>query len=312
MRVFVAGATGAIGKALLPQLIAAGHQVTGLTRSEVKAPSIRATGAEAVVGDVFDAARMTELVGEARPDAVIHVLTALPQEFDLAQLRRAYPDNNLVRREGTKNLVAAARAAGVRRFLVESMASWYEPKGRGLKTETDPLYTYADEPVGTAVRAVEFMEKAVLESGMEGVVLRYGALYGPGTWFGRGGGAWQQVRERRFPLVGDGAGVTSWIHVNDAALATRLALQSCQTGVYNVADDDPAPMRVWLPFLAEALGSAKPPRRVPAWVARFIAGRGMVQWMLTMPGVSNRKLRDELGWIPVYDSWRKGFLRGLG
>jgi nucleoside-diphosphate-sugar epimerase len=310
MRVFVAGATGAIGKALVPRLIAAGHQVTGLTRSEAKAPSIRAMGAEAVIGNVFDADRLNEIVCAAHPEVLIHELTDLPQEFDLAKIRRSYPENNLVRREGTKNLVAAAKASGVRRFLVESMASWYDPKGGGLKTENDPLDLYADEPVGTAVRALDFMEQTVLNSGMEAVVLRYGALYGPGTWFGKGGGAWKQVLERRFPIIGDGAGMYSWIHVDDAASATVALAERGAPGIYNVVDNDASPVKIWLPVYAQAL-RAKPPYRVPVWIASLIAGRGLVKWMRTMPGALNRKLRNEVGWNPAYPSWRQGFFGGL-
>lgn len=312
MRVFVAGASGAIGRLLLRRLIAAGHQVTGMTRSRDRAAGIRAVGAEPVVCDVFDRDGLQAVVAQARPEAVVHELTDLPQVLgNMRKLGKYYAGNNRVRREGTVNLVAAARNAGARRFLVQSMASWYAPGGTGLKNEQDPLYLNAPEPVGGGVRALKEMEDVVTSSGLEPVILRYGGFYGPGTWFAKGGAVWKQVLEGRYPIVGDGGGVASWIHVDDAAAATVTALDSAPTGIYNVVDDDPAPTREWLPVYAQAIG-ARPPRRVPVWLASLLAGRGFVQWTRTMPGASNQKIKSETSWRPFYESWRRGFLEGLG
>jgi nucleoside-diphosphate-sugar epimerase len=312
VRVYVAGASGAIGRLLLRRLIAAGHQVTGMTRSRDRAAGIRAVGAEPVVCDVFDRDGLQAVVTQARPDAIIHELTDLPQVLgNMRKLGKYYAGNNRVRREGTANLVAAARNAGARRFLVQSMASWYAPGGAGLKNEQDPLYLKAPEPIGGGVRALKEMEDIVTSSGLEPVILRYGGFYGPGTWFAISGAVWKQVLEGRYPIVGDGGGVASWIHVDDAAAATVTALDSAPTGIYNVVDDDPAPTREWLPVYAEAIG-ARPPRRVPVWLASLLAGRGFVQWTRTMPGASNQKIKSETSWRPFYESWRRGFLEGLG
>lgn len=311
MRVFIAGATGAIGLPLTKLLAAAGHNVTGMTRSEAKVEIIRAAGAEPAICDALDAQRLRGVVAAARPEAVIHQLTDLPREFGLKKLREAYVNNNLLRSKGTENLVAAAQQAGAARFVVGSMATWYEPKGSELKTEGDPLYIYADEPVGRAVRTLQHMEQAVLDSGLEAVVLRYGAFYGPGTWYGKGGSAWQAMLDRRYPLVGEGSGVYSWIQVDDAARATILALTGARPGIYNIVDDEPALTRDWLPAFARAI-QAKPPRHVPVWIARLVAGRGFVEWDRTMAGASNAKFKGELGWKPVYRSWRTGFEIGLG
>lgn len=309
MKVLVAGATGAIGRPLLPLLIKAGHQVAGITRSAEKAALISAAGAEPVICDVLDRAKLVETLARVRPDAVIHQLTELPQELDLKKLKDAYRNNNRIRSEGTKNLLDAALLAGTRRFLVQSMASWYRPGKTGLRTEHDQLYLNAPEPVGKGVRTVKYMETIVLESQMEGIVLRYGAFYGPGTWFSRDGSASDQILARKYPIIGTGSGVYSWIHIEDAAEATAAALERAQPGVYNVADDEPAPVREWLPFYASLIGAA-PPRRVPFVVARFVGG-GLVKWQSTMPGVSNARIKKLLDWKPRYETWRRGFAEGL-
>jgi nucleoside-diphosphate-sugar epimerase len=309
MKVLLAGATGAIGRPLLPLLIKAGHQVAGITRSAEKASLLSAAGVEPVVCDVLDRAKLTEAVAKIQPEAVIHQLTELPQDLDLKKLKEAYRKNNRIRSEGTKNLLDAARLSGVRRFLVQSMASWYRPDRGSLRTEHDQLYLNAPEPVGKGVRALKYMETIVLESELEGIVLRYGAFYGPGTWFSRNGTATEQVLARKFPIIGEGAGVYSWIHIEDAAEATVAALDRAQPGVYNVADDEPAPVREWLPVYASVIG-AKPPRRVPLIVARFIGG-GLVKWESTMPGVSNARIKKILDWKPRYETWRRGFVEGL-
>jgi nucleoside-diphosphate-sugar epimerase len=305
MRVLLAGATGAIGRPLSFQLIAAGHRVIGLTRSAEKTGLIRASGAEPAVCNVFDLRALRTLLGDLRPDAVIHQLTALPQRLNIRKLKSQYSANNRIRREGTRNLLEAATRAGVQRFLIQSMASWYRPGGAPLKTENDPLYLNAPEPVGKAVRALRYMEQIVFDSGLEWTVLRYGAFYGPGTWFGKDGAVWQQVRKRIYPQIGSGSGVYSWIHVDDAAAATVKALESGPTGIYNVVDDEPAPVHEWLPLYAAAIG-ARPPRKVPCWAAAMFAG-GLVKWETTMPGASNQKIKSELNWAPRYTTWRTGF-----
>lgn len=310
MRVFLSGATGAIGRRLVPKLVAAGHHVFGMTRSERKLDGLRAQGAEGFVCDVFDGERLHALLRDVRPHAVIAQLTNLPQEPNPFRLERFYRDNDRVRRDGTANLVAAAQAAGVRRFLCQSMAIWYAPGGDTPKTEADPLYLRAPEPVGAAVRTLQHMEATVLTAALEGIVLRYGAFYGPGTWHGAGGAIWEATRKRRYPIVGAGSGVYSWIHVDDAADATVAALEGGGRGIYNVVDDEPAPVSAWLPAYAQAIG-APPPRRVPAWLLKPFA-RGFLAWERSIPGASNGHIAQDLGWRPRWSTWRDGFVHGLG
>lgn len=305
MRIFVAGATGAAGRPLLPRLVQAGHLVAGMTRSPQRAAAIRAAGADPIVCDVFDYPRLAWAIAEARPDVVIHQLTDLPPAFDAKRLAAQYGANNRIRIEGTKNLLAAAREARVRRFVVQSLATWYAP-GPGLKTEEDPLWLDAPEPVAGGVRAVQAMEAAVLGSGLQAVVLRYGSFYGPGTWYEAGGSIGERVRAGSYPLIGPGNGVSSFLHVEDAASATLAALAEPASGIYNVADSDPAPAREWLPELAEALGGPKP-KRVPLFMARLSGWRGVIDWQHRMAGVSNEKIRRELRWEPRFWSWREGF-----
>ena len=302
MRVFVAGGSGAIGRRLIPMLIEAGHEVTAMTRSEGSAEAIRATGALTAVVDVYDAEALTEAVRAARPDAVIHQLTALPHRVE-PRKRGLYDATNRLRTEGTRNLLAAARDAGARRFVCQSIAFAYPAGGDRVKDEDAPLALDAPEPFGTAVRAVKEMEDAVLEAG--GIVLRFGWFYGPGTFYGKGGSAEADVRRRRFPVIGRGDGIFSFIHVGDAASATVAALEHDGPAVFNVVDDEPAPMRDWLPAYAEAIG-AKPPRRVPVWLAKLLAG-GMVAAMAALPGATNARAKERLGWRPRWASWRQGF-----
>src|SRR5947209_311420 len=307
MRVFVAGATGAIGRPLVSQLLAAGHEITGMTRSPQGAEGIRAAGAEAVVSDVFDADGVRGAIAEARPEAVVHQLTDLPADYDTNPARLARGTNRL-RREGTRILLDAAQAAGARRFVAQSLAFVYEPEGDWVKDEEAPL---ASAPEG-AVDSVRALEHAVLEApGLEGIVLRYGQFYGPGTWYAADGSIAEQVRKRRFPIGGRGEGRFSFIHVEDAAAATVAAVERGRPGIYNVCDDEPAPMREWLPAYARALG-AKPPRRVPALLARMVAGATAAQAATAMRGAANGKAREELAWSPRYPSWREGFRGSLG
>src|SRR5918998_2271249 len=307
MRIFLAGATGAIGRRLVPRLFEAGHQVTAITRSEAKLTELRNVGAEPVLCDVFDARRLRIVVARAEPDAVINQLTDLPQSLNPRKLGEYYAANNRVRREGTQNLLSAALGTGVRRFVVQGAAYWYAPSGGPVKTEEALLYLDAPPPIGPAVETIKHVEDAVLSSdGIEGVVLRYGMFYGPGTWYAKDGDVGRQVRKRRYPMIGHGEGTYSFIHVDDAASATVAALERARTGIYNVVDDEPVSAAEWMPVYVEALGARRPPR-VPAFVARLIAGEALVRWMLGLRGASNQKIKDELGWSPRYESWRRGF-----
>jgi len=300
MRVFVAGASGAIGRPAVRQLLAAGHDVTGMTRRQERAEEIRAAGADAVVCDVFDGAALKQAVVAAAPDAVVHVLTALPQRYNPKSDYLAATDR--IRVEGTRNLIEAAAAAGVRRVVAESIAFAYQPRGDWIKSEEEPLFTAAPGRFGATFGAVAELERQVLgAAGIEGVALRYGWLYGPGTYYDRGGQQAEEVAKRRLPIVGKGSGTFSFVHVEDAASATVA---------YNVVDDEPAPLREWVPVYAAALG-AKPPRRVPVWLARLVAGKDVAASAVGLRGASNAKARRELGWEPAHPSWRQGFRDAL-
>jgi nucleoside-diphosphate-sugar epimerase len=312
MKVFVAGATGAIGKPLLPRLVAAGHQVTGTTRSEGKVEGILASGATPVVLDALDLDALRAAVGEAQPDAVVNLLTALPDELDFRDPESLAPTNAL-RSEVGPALAGIAAESGVKRLITESVAFFYAPIGDMVKSEEAPLMELPPtSPMAGGTLALRQLESSTLETpGIEGVVLRYGYLYGPGTYYSSDGSSAEQVRKRRFPIVGKGTGMFSFIHVDDAAGATVAALDQGTPGIYNVTDDEPAPMREWVPVYAEALG-AKPPRRVPAFLARLVAGRDAAALATSLRGASNAKARRELGWEPRYPSWRQGFTEALG
>jgi nucleoside-diphosphate-sugar epimerase len=286
--------------------------VTAMTRSKEKLGELYDLGAEPVLCDVFDAGRLGSAVARAEPEAVINQLTDLPQALNPRKLAEYYAANNRVRREGTANLLDAARGVGVSRFLVQGSAYWYAQSGGPVKTEEAPLYLDAPAPIGPAVKTIKEVEDTVLSAdGIEGVVLRYGTFYGPGTWYAKDGDIGRQVSKRRFPVIGRGEGTYSFIHVDDAASATVAALESAGPGIYNVVDDDPATAAEWMPVYAEALGAKRPPR-VPAFLARLIAGDAIVEWSLGLRGASNEKIKEELGWHPRYESWREGFFKALG
>ena len=306
MRVFVAGASGAIGRPLVPRLVAAGHEVTGTTRSEERAEAIRAAGARAVICDALDADALRAAVVEAAPEVVVHELTALPHRFNPRD-KQMYAPTDRVRREGTRNLVAAAQVAGARRIVCESIAFAYAPGERPeVKEEDAPLALEAPLPFGDSVRAIDEMERAVLGAeGLEGLVLRYGWFYGPGTYFADDGSLARDVRRRRLPVIGKGIGLYSFVHVDDAANATVAAVERGAPGVYNVVDDEPAPQREWVSVYAEAIG-AKKPLRVPVWVARLAMGK-IATMADVQAGASNAKAKRELGWEPRWSSWRQGF-----
>jgi nucleoside-diphosphate-sugar epimerase len=308
MRVFVAGATGAIGRPLVDQLVEGGHDVTGITRSAERAQKLEKAGARAIVCDALLAEPLARSVAEARPAVVIHQLTALPHRFE-PRKSDLYEATNRVRTAGTQNLLDAAKAAGAHRFICQSIAFAYAPVGGPVKREGDPLFSDAPEPFGSSVRVVEQMERAVLDAEkIEGVVLRYGWFYGPGTYFATDGSTAADVRRRRYPIVGDGGGLFSFIHVEDAAAGTVAALERGNPGIYNIVDDEPTPMREWLTLHAETLG-AKPPRRMPRWLARILAGEMVAKMSTDLRGASNAKARRELGWRPMWATWQEGISR---
>jgi 2-alkyl-3-oxoalkanoate reductase len=301
MRVFVAGATGAVGARLVPMLVERGHEVIGTSRSSEKGDRLRAQGAEPVVLDLLDARAVLEAVAAGRPDAIVHEATALAGLSDVRNFDQSFAQTNRLRTEGTDALLAAVRESGVDRFVAQSFAGWpYAREGGPVKTEDDPLDPTPVPAMRETLAAIRHLERAVLGAG--GVALRYGGLYGSPD-----DAQLELVRKRRFPIVGDGGGVSSFVHLDDAAAATVLALERGGPGVYNVVDDDPAPAREWLPALAEAIG-AKPPRRIPRWLARLVAGEAGVVLMTETRGASNAKAKRELAWTLRYPSWRQGFV----
>lgn len=307
MRVFVAGATGAIGRPLVAQLVAAGHEVTGTTRSPDRARELEAAGATPAVLDAFDSAALHDAVVAARPEVVVHQLTDLRAPLRPRRYAEWIATTNRLRTEVTPVLLDAARAAGARRFLAQSVCFLLAPTGPAVGDETAADARDAPEPFGPVVRATLQMESAVTGAAdLQGLVLRYGWFWGPGTSIGRGGQQLEDVRRRRLPVIGTGEGRFSLIHVEDAARATVLALDHGAPGVYNVVDDDPAPQREWVPALAAAIG-APAPRRVPAWLARIVAGPFFPAAAQEQRGSSNTKARRELGWEPRYASWRTAF-----
>ena len=308
MRVFVAGATGAIGKQLVPRLVAAGHDVHGMTRSESKQAMLSELGARPVVADALDPDQVAEAVGRAKPDVIVHQLTAIPATLDLRHFDRDFALTNRLRTEGTDHLLSAGQAVGVRRFVAQSIGAWaYARTGGPIKSEEDPFDPTPAREMRKTLDAIRYLEQAVLGARWtDGIVLRYGAFYGPGTSLAPGAEQVELVRKGKFPLVGDAGGVWSFIHVADAAEATVAAVEHGSRGVYNVVDDDPAPVAEWLPALAQELG-AKRPRRVPQLVGRLFAGEVGVVMMTDTRGASNAKAKRELEWRPAHSSWREGF-----
>jgi 2-alkyl-3-oxoalkanoate reductase len=301
MRVFVAGASGAIGSRLVPQLLDRGHEVIGTHRSPAGAEHLRTLGAEPVALDLLDARAVRKAVLEAEPSAIVHQATALADLRDFKHFDRSFAQTNRLRTDGTDALLAAAREADVRRFVAQSYASArYARVGGPVKSEDDPLDPAPVPAMRETIAAMRHLDEAVTRAG--GIALRYGGFYGAAN-----DGMVEPVRKRLFPIVGDGAGVSSFIHLDDAAAATVLALEDYRPGIYNVVDDDPAPLREWLPVLAEVLG-AKPPRRVPRWLARLFAGEAVVMMGTESRGASNAKAKRDLGWELRYPSWRQGFV----
>jgi 2-alkyl-3-oxoalkanoate reductase len=311
MRVLVAGASGAVGIRLIRILVAAGHRVTGLTRSPSKAEPLRRAGATPVVVDALDPPALREAVLGAQPEVVVHEMTSLADATDLRQFDRAFAQTNRLRTEGLDHLLGAAREVGARKVVAQSYCGWpFARVGGPVKTEDDPLDSRPPREFQRSLEAIRHLESSVTEATeFEGVVLRYGAFYGPGSGL-FDGSALDQLRRRLFPVIGDGGGWWSFVHLDDAAEATARAIESGPTGIYNVVDDDPAPVRDWLPALAAMIG-AKPPRRIPRWLARFLAGEHMVVMMTETRAGSNAKARRELACRPAHASWRQGFAEVL-
>jgi nucleoside-diphosphate-sugar epimerase len=311
MRVLVAGASGAVGIRLIRILVAAGHRVTGLTRSPSKAEPLRRAGATPVVVDALDPPALREAVLGAQPEVVVHEMTSLADATDLRQFDRAFAQTNRLRTEGLDHLLGAAREVGARKVVAQSYCGWpFARVGGPVKTEDDPLDSRPPREFQRSLEAIRHLESSVTEATeFEGVVLRYGAFYGLGSGL-FDGSALDQLRRRLFPVIGDGGGWWSFVHLDDAAEATARAIESGPTGIYNVVDDDPAPVRDWLPALAAMIG-VKPPRRIPRWLARFLAGEHMVVMMTETRAGSNAKARRELAWRPAHASWRQGFAEVL-
>jgi 2-alkyl-3-oxoalkanoate reductase len=317
MKVFVAGATGALGRQLVPMLVARGHEVVGMTRTASKQDLLRSLGARPVVADALDPDAVAQAVASAEPEVILHQLTALSEPTSVRDMRHpersaAFTMTNRLRTEGTDHLLAAGRAVGARRFVAQSFGGFrFARTGGPVQSEADPLDPDLPAP---GLAAILHLEQAVttIEWG-EGLALRYGGFYGPGTGISLAPDAVMAapIRKRRFPIVGDGGGVWSFVQIEDAAAATATAVERGQPGIYNVADDEPAPVREWLPALASALG-AKPPRRVPRWLGRLLAGEVATAMMTEARGASNEKAKRELGWQLRYPSWRQGFAQGLG
>lgn len=312
MKVFVAGATGAIGRPLVRDLLADGHEVVALTRTAARAEQVRAMGAQPAIADALDRDAVVGAVRAARPDAIIHQLTAIPSFGNPRRLDTAFAQTNRLRTEGTDNLLAAAEAAGTQRFIAQSFGAFaYARTGTGLKTEHDELEPTPPKGQRAVMDAIKYLEARVLAAPLTAAVLRYGGFYGPGTNVsGPDSDVVVALRKRAMPIVGNGGGVWSFIHSDDAASATVAALDEWATGVFNVCDDEPALVRDWLPALAEAVG-AQPPRHLPAWVGRLAIGEIGMAMMTQARGMSNAKARTELGWKPQYSSYREGFRTGL-
>jgi nucleoside-diphosphate-sugar epimerase len=307
MKVFVAGATGAMGKQLVPRLLAAGHEVVGMTRSKAREAALAELGATPVVADGLDPHQVAGALAETQPDAIVHQLTAIGA-LDMRHFDRDFALTNRLRTEATDHLLSAGRAVGIRRFVAQSYTGWpYARAGGPVKSEDDPLDPNPAHEMRESLAAIRHLEAAVTgATWTEGIALRYGAFYGPGTSMSPGGEQFEMVRKRKFPLIGDGAGVWSFIHIADAADATVAAIEHGKRGIYNVVDDDPAPVADWLPALAQKLGAPKP-WRVPRFVGRLLAGQAGSMMMTEVRGASNAKAKRELGWQPRHPSWRGGF-----
>ena len=306
MRVFVAGATGAVGKQLVPLLVDAGHEVYGMTQHDSKRAMLAEMGAVPVVADALEPNQVAEAVGNAQPEVIVHQLTSLAG-WGMRALKRGAAVTNRLRTEGTDHLLSAGQAVGVRKFVAQSNYALYDRTGGPVKNEDDPLDLNPPGKLGEGLAAMRHLEEAVLgATWTEGIVLRYGGFYGPGTNMAPGGELFEMIRKRRFPLIGGGGGIWSFVHITDAAEATLAAIENGSRGVYNIVDDDPAPVAEWLPELTHMLNGKKP-RRMPSFILRMVAGEGGVVMMTDARGASNAKAKRDLGWSPAHPSWRHGF-----
>jgi nucleoside-diphosphate-sugar epimerase len=313
VRVFIAGSTGVIGRQLVPLLLHSPHEVVALVRSPKKVKEVEALGAKAVAADALDKEALTAVIRSEEPDVIIHQLTALKGVANFKKLDEEFALTNRLRTEALDTMLAAARLVGARRFIAQSFCGWpFAREGGPIKTEQDPLDPTPPASFRQTLAAIRYLEESVrMARGIEALALRFSFFYGPGTSIGKDGKVVELVRKRRIPIVGDGAGIWSFTHIQDAARATLAAITRGAPGIYNVVDDEPAPVSIWLPYLADAL-AAKPPRKVPVWLARLLIGNGGVSMMTQIRGASNAKAKREFGWVPVYSSWRRGFAEGLG
>jgi 2-alkyl-3-oxoalkanoate reductase len=313
MKIFIAGATGAMGRPLTSMLVQRGHAVFGTTRTPGKRDQLSALGATPVLLDILDRQAVVRALEDSRPDVVVHQATALSGFNDFRKYEESFVPTNRLRTEGIDNLLEGMRRAGIRRIVAQSYAGpgAFARSGALVKTEDDTLDPHPLDAMRATVEAMAHLERVVLGTGgIDGTALRYGGFYGPGTGLGEGGDQLEGVRRRRFPIVGNGSGVWSFMHIDDGAAATVLAIESWKTGTFNIVDDEPAPVAEWLPVLAGAVG-AKAPRRVPAWLGRLFAGELGVVMMNESRGASNAKAKSELGWKLMYPTWRLGFSTGL-
>ncbi len=311
MRVFIAGATGVIGRPLTAQLLSTNHEVVAMTRSDKRAADLKQRGMTPVVCDVLDREKLHRCVVDAQPEVVIDQLTALPKRIDPRKIKQQLSVTNRLRSEGTRNLFDAALAAGAKQFIAQSIAFAYAPDGDGLKTEDDALYDTSPASFRDVIGAIRHLEETTLSSeALPGVVLRYGFFYGPGTAYAAAGSVAEDVQGKRFPIIGKGTGVFSFIHVEDAATATVAALQHAHAGVYNIVDDEPARIADWLPFYADLLGAPRP-SHVPRWLARLLVGRYATYLMCNQRGVSNAKAKRVFGWSLKFPTWQSGFRETL-
>ena len=308
MKILFAGASGALGRQLVPRLVARGHHVVGMVRRASKGELVRGLGATPVLADALDPKGVARAVAEAEPEVIMHQLTALAAGFDSRNIDGSMALTNRLRTEATDHLLAAGRAVGVRRFIAQSYAGWlFVRTGGPVKSEDDPLDPVPPQAMRRTLEAICHLEDAVTHAEWtEGIVLRYGNFYGPGTGVDKGGELFEMLRKRKLPVVGSGTGVWSFIHVEDAAEASVAALERGRRGIYNIVDDDPAPVAEWLPAAAAATG-AKPPRRLPRWLGRLLAGEAAMALMTDVRGASNAKAKLELGWRPRHPTWRQGF-----
>lgn len=313
MRVFVAGSTGVLGRCLVPLLMEDGHEVIALSRSPEKARELEALGVQIAVADVFDRDQLTAAIQQAEPEVILHELTALKQGLaSFKKLDEQFALTNRLRTDVIDTMLAAARLVGARRFIAQSFCGWpFAREGGPVKSEEDPLDPNPPASFSKTLAAIQYLEEALKRTtDLEAIVLRYGFFYGPGTAIARDGQLVELIRKRQVPVVGDGTGIWSFIHIQDAARATAAAVSRSSPGVYNIVDDEPAPVSDWLPFLADAVG-ARPPWKVPVWFAKILIGDGGVSMMTQIRGCANAKAKHELDWRLTYPSWRRGFVEGL-